>query len=89
MTSLQTFDITLNGFTNPSTTQPSDSFELSIFYEEGVNEVSHYLGSALTVTATASKALEVSASLTETKTGEIQTLMTITGTMDPDNPIEK
>lgn len=66
---LQTFEITLNGFINPKTTQKTDSFEVSIFYEEGVNEVSHYVGNGLTIEATPSTALTQTASMGSDKLG--------------------
>jgi len=66
---LQTFEITLNGFINPKTTQKTDSFEVSIFYEEGVNEVSHYVGNGLTIEATPSTALTQAASMGQDKLG--------------------
>ena len=69
MTQLQTFEITLNGFTNPPTTQATDSFHVSIFYEENVNEVSVYVGNGLTIVAEPSTALTVNAKMSETLTG--------------------
>ena len=89
--SLQTFDITVNGFINPKTTQKTDSFEVSIFYEEGVNEVSHYVGNGLTISATPSEALSMQAQMGEDAraTGQLQTNFVISGTMERYNPIEK
>ena len=40
--SLETFFITLSSFSNPTTTQPTDPFEIRIFYEEKTNEISTY-----------------------------------------------
>lgn len=57
MAEVTTFDIEVSGFTNPSTTQPTDSFKVKIFYTEDTNEVSNYSGSALTFTATPSTVL--------------------------------
>ena len=36
------FSFTMRGFTNPANSQPTDSFEVKIYYEEYTNEVSHY-----------------------------------------------
>ena len=89
MTEIQTFYITLSDFNNPSTTQETDSFEIDIFYVEGVDEVANYLGTSLTFTAEPSTALTVSVELDEYKTGQVQSAMIISGTMEAGNPIEK
>ena len=86
---VSTFDIQLSNFDTPPTTQPTDPFEIKIFYEEYVNEISHYMGSDLVFIATASNSVSYSVELTEDETGETQTKMTFTATMEPDNPIEK
>jgi len=89
MATIQTFDITLNGFTNPATTQTTDSFHVSIFYEEGVSEVSVYRGNQLTISATPSTALTIEAVMSEKLTGQVQSSFVIKGVMEEHNPIEK
>ena len=84
------FTFKLKGFTNPQNSQPTDSFEVKIFYEEYTNEVSHYLGQDLVFTATASTDITLESYLTESMTGESQTNFTIVGNMgDEDYTIEK
>lgn len=53
----------LKGFTNPPTISTTDPFELAIFYEENVNEVSHYDGSDLTLTAIPSPMISMAVDL--------------------------
>ena len=73
MQTVNDFTIELTSFTNPPTTQPTDSFEIKIFYEENTNEVSTYTGNEMTFTAEPSTALQVGATLTELLTGQTQT----------------
>ena len=88
---LQSFDITLNGFTNPATTQATDSFHVSILYEEaiGESEISVYVGNGLVIEALPSTALKISATMTEKETGQMQTEFIISGSMELLNSIEK
>ena len=87
----QAFDIIISGFTNPATTQATDSFHVSILYEsqDTVSEISVYVGNALTVVAEPSTALKVSATMTETLTGQMQSEFVISGEMELLNSIEK
>ena len=84
MPEIDTFFIQLSDFINPPTIQPTDPFEVLIFYTENVNEVCHYQGTALTFSAEPSNALTMAANWnnTLTKTGETQNNFTISGTLD-------
>ena len=65
------FSFTLQGFRNPQNSQPTDSFEVKIFYQELTNEVSHYQGLNLFFQAEASHAISLESYLTEDLTGEL------------------
>jgi hypothetical protein len=62
-TTAEPISFSLTGFFNPPTTKTTDPFELAIFYEEGVNEVSRYNGTELTFTAEASDLFDLSIKL--------------------------
>lgn len=57
----------MRGFTNPATVEPTDSFEIAIFYEEGVNEVSRYDGNALSIQASPSPKIQMNVKLSPGK----------------------
>lgn len=59
----QQIAFSLKGFTNPPTISTTDPFELAIFYEENVNEVSRYNGFDLTFTAIPSPLIGISVDL--------------------------
>ena len=88
---LDTFEIVINGFTNPPTTQATDSFQVSILYENGndFSEISVYKGNGLFIVSEPSTALTIDAQMKETLTGEMQSEFIITGRMDRYNPVEK
>lgn len=50
----QKITFTLAGVTNPISTATTEPFQVSIFYEEGVNEVTRYTGKNLVFKAIAS-----------------------------------
>ena len=83
------FTFTMTGFTNPANSQPTDSFEIKIYYTEYENEVSHYQGLDLFFQATPSNDITLESFITEDKTGEAQTNFTIVGNLGMDKTIEK
>jgi len=88
---IQSFFITLTDFTNPPTTQETDSFEFKIFYVENVSEVSIYQGTQKTFTATPSDAISLAVPVPEPQNYETGTSISLsfTATMELEASIEK
>lgn len=82
LTEIQTFEIQLSDFINPSTTQETDSFEFKIFYEENVSEVSVYQGTQKTFKATPSEAITLSTPKSESYLTGAPVTLTFTATME-------
>jgi hypothetical protein len=53
----------LKGFINPPVTRPTNSFLIDIFYEEGVDSVSVYEGTDLTIKCTPSPMIRLGISM--------------------------
>ncbi len=65
----QAIEFTLDGVTNPSSIQRTESFEISIFYQDnGVEEIAK-LATGITVTATANTDLSFSINTFKLETG--------------------
>ena len=87
---VDTFFVKMTNFVNPPTTQVTDSFAVIIYENNDETAiVSQYVGNGLTSKAEPSTALTISKLLTETRTGEVQSSLMLTGTMDISNPIAK
>lgn len=59
----EAFGFKLSGFKNPLSVSETDSFKVSIFYEEDIDVVSNYFGRELTFKATPSNAIDLAVEL--------------------------
>jgi len=75
------------GIHNPISTAVTESFKIAIYYEEGVNEVTRYIGPGITFQATPSDKLSLKVTLSEKETGDKLSKLLIEGETEGSIPI--